>query len=982
MSTKSSFKPVDLQVNFPEMEKTLLSHWYDSGIVNKYLHKNDESEKYFSFLDGPITANNPMGVHHAWGRTYKDLWQKYHNMKGYKQRFQNGFDCQGLWVEVEVEKELGLHNKKDIENLVPNDKKESIAKFITLCKERVLKFSGIQTEQTKRLGNFMDWENSYFTMSAENNYMIWHFLKKCHERGLIYKGHDSVPWCPRCGTAISQHEMLTEDYKEAVHESAFLALPVTNENYSLLVWTTTPWTIPANVAVAVHPNWTYQVWENTETKARIVLLDSGDWEGSVDIAKRVFGFVKGDWTKGETIKGSELLGKKYRGPYDHVDAVAKAQKEHPETFHTVIAAKDLVTPHEGTGLVHIAPGAGTEDFALGKEFNLPVVAPIDEEASYVDGFGELSGQNAKKHPEIILDYLKTTEFFVASHQYKHRYPACWRCKTELVWRVVDEWYIGMDIGTPSLREDMIEVAKKITWMPEFGLKRELDWLANMHDWLISKKRYWGLALPIWVCGSCDHFEVISGKEELKEKAMSGWEEFEGNTPHRPWIDQVTIKCSKCGGEAHRIPDVGNPWLDAGIVPYSTIMKENTGDPLYLTNRAEWEKWFPIDFITESFPGQFKNWFYSMIAMSTVLENKQPFDRVLGFGTLLAEDGRPMHKSWGNSIEFNEGADKIGVDVMRFMYASANPADNMLFGYKKGDEVRRQVLLKIWNSYNFFVMNANLVGWTPKELETHVALNVLDQWILSRIHNTVQAVTKALDAYDPYSASQAIETFIDDLSNWYIRRSRDRVQGDDKVDETAFFNTSYTVFVTFSQMIAPIMPFVSDEMYTNLTGEESVHLSNWPMVDENIINEELEKQMQNIRDLATLVHMKRRTANIAVRIPLIQFKYQGPQSFSDQLLTVLAAEVNVENVEYAGQSESFGGTEDESYLFAGENLNEAKGEARKLVRDIQLKRKELKTALDQEVDVTLPSWPAEYEAFIKKETVIRHLTTGAFSVTPV
>ncbi|MBP7119506.1 class I tRNA ligase family protein, partial [Candidatus Woesebacteria bacterium] len=330
-TTATFFDPVDLQMDFPLMERNLVNRWYEQGIVEKYLHKNDASDKYFSFQDGPITANNPMGVHHAWGRTYKDLWQRYKNMQGYKERFQNGFDCQGLWVEVEVEKELGLHNKKDIENLVPGDKQASIAKFIELCRARVMKFSGIQTEQTKRLGNFMDWENSYFTMSSENNYMIWHFLKKCFDRGLIYKGHDSVPWCPRCGTAISQHEMLTEDYKDAVHESVFFALPVTNEDYSLLVWTTTPWTVPANVAVAVHPDWTYAIWKNEETNQSFVILDKGDWEGEANPSERVFTFVKGNMTKVREIQGSELLGKKYTGPYDGLDAVVAAREAKPDT---------------------------------------------------------------------------------------------------------------------------------------------------------------------------------------------------------------------------------------------------------------------------------------------------------------------------------------------------------------------------------------------------------------------------------------------------------------------------------------------------------------------------------------------------------------------------------------------------------------------------------------------------------------------------
>ncbi|MCK4588598.1 class I tRNA ligase family protein, partial [Candidatus Woesebacteria bacterium] len=475
------FNEVDLRADFPAMENRLLKDWYKKGIVKKYLQKNKNSKKYFSFLDGPITANNPMGVHHAWGRTYKDIWQRFKNMQGYRQRFQNGFDCQGLWVEVEVEKELKLKSKKDIENLVPGDVKKSIAKFVELCKKRVYKYADVQTEQSKRLGYFMDWDSSYYTLSDENNYMIWHFLKKCHEKGLIYKGRDSVPWCPRCGTAISQHEMLTEDYKEVTHDSVYVKYPIKGrKNEFLLVWTTTPWTLPGNVAVAVDPKKEYAVAQRLVKGNTYYLLK--------DAAKRL------DLKVIKTVKGKELVGFNYESPFDNLPRVKKALGNY---VHEVIPADERileVSEKEGTGLIHIAPGAGSEDFQMGKKIKLPVIELIDEEANYLDGMGDFSNKNAKKHPEIILNYLKEAkdgEYLFDIVSYTHQYPACWRCKTELVWRVVDEWYIAID----PVREGMKKVAKKIHWIPEFGLKRELDWLNNMHDWLISKKRYWGLALP-------------------------------------------------------------------------------------------------------------------------------------------------------------------------------------------------------------------------------------------------------------------------------------------------------------------------------------------------------------------------------------------------------------------------------------------------------------------------------------------------------
>ncbi len=811
------FNPIDPKINFPLMEKKWLKFWYEKGIVNKYLKKNKDSKKYFSFLDGPITANNPMGVHHAWGRTYKDLWQKFHNLLGYKQRFQNGFDCQGLWVEVEVEKELGLKNKREIENLVPNNKFESIAKFVNLCKKRVFHFSGIQTEQSKRLGYFMDWEHSYFTLSDENNYMIWYFLKKCYENGWIYKGQESVPWCPRCQTAISEHEILTEDYKEIVHEAVYFKLKLKNNEY-LLVWTTTPWTIPANVAVAVNENFNYS----------LVKVKNGDFYWLAhDLAKKV---LEKDFQKIiKTVKGEELIGLKYISPFDDLPAVKNVAKKNPEKFHIVIATDERILPislEEGTGMVHTAVSAGTEDFQLGRKLGLPMIPVIDDEANYLQTMGFLSGKNAKKDPRLILDYLDKNNWAYKIHNYKHRYPVCWRCKTELVWKVADEWYIAMDKPSQSqktdkrtLRERMIEVAKKIKWMPDFGLDRELDWLKNMHDWLISKKnRYWGLALPIYECQKCGYFEVIGSKEELKKRAVEGWEKFEGNSPHKPWVDEVKIKCKKCGAIVSRIDDVGNPWLDAGIVPYSTITENNQGTPLYLKNKKEWQKWFPVDFITESFPGQFKNWFYSLIAMSTVLEDTNPFKRVLGFGTLLGEDGRPMHKSWGNAIEFNEGADKIGVDVMRWMYARQDPSQNMLFGYKKADEVRRQFYLMLWNIYRFFVDYANLDNFKIDKKNTtfnfkKLDLNILDQWILSRFVWLVNFVKTSLQEFNAKDAAWEIEKFIDDLSTWYIRRSRDRVwiNSNNEKDKEAFYTSLYYILVNLSIILSPFIPFITEEI---------------------------------------------------------------------------------------------------------------------------------------------------------------------------
>ena len=983
----SFFDNVNSKPDFPAEERRLLDHWYKTGIVKKYLKKNINSPKRFSFLDGPITANNPMGIHHAWGRTYKDLWQRFYNMRGYSQRFQNGFDAQGLWVEVEVEKELGFKSKKEIE-------KFGVKKFVELCWERVKKFSSLQTEQSKRLGYFMDWDNSYFTLSDDNNYAIWHFLKVCHQNGWLYKGNDSVPWCPRCETAISQHEILTEDYKEITHKSIVLEFPIVGrKDEYLLVWTTTPWTIPANIAIALDADLDYA----------LVKGDTGDkyWLAEKTL-KRVF--AKGKKPE-KVVKGLKLVGLKYKGAFDALPAVDKVARKNPKTFHTVVATDQRILPvtvEEGTGLVHTAVSAGTEDFKLGKKLGLPMIPVINDDASYMEGLGDLSGQNAKGHPELIFEYLSQREekykenWVFDIFDYKHRYPVCWRCKTELVWKVTNEWYIAMDKPSQAqsgktLRKRMIAAAKKIRWIPEFGLDRELDWLTNMSDWLISKKnRYWGLALPIWECTKCGNFEVIGSREELKEEAVAGWKEFEGKTPHKPQIDKVKIKCSSCGEVISRIEPVGNPWLDAGIVTYSTISENNKAcnfyptetKPLYYTDKKAWEKWFPVDFITESFPGQFKNWFYSLIAMSAVLEKREPFKTVLGFATLLGEDGRPMHKSWGNAIEFNEGADKIGVDVMRWMYTKQNPSENLLFGYKVADETRRKFHLKLWNVYNFFVTYANSDGWFPAKLNGRKndwpdSSNVLDKWILARLNKTLLQVTEKLEDYEVYSASAFLEELVDDLSNWYIRRSRDRVgpTADLEKDKSGFYQACYFVLVTLSKILAPFIPFMAEIMYQNLTKEESVHLADWPKAS-GLVNQKLISDMENIRLVVEKAHAIRKEKNIPVRQPLSSLTTIAPFITPENLKVFVKDELNVKEWQIRK------GSKMENKLDT-KITNELKEEskARELTRKVQLERRKMGMRLTQKIEIISPWIPSSKEVtqMLKKRTLATSLEKGKFLV---
>jgi len=980
--------------DFIKIEQELLDCWYRNGVVKKYLHKNDKSPTKFSFLDGPITANNPMGVHHGRGRSYKDLWQKYHTMKGDRGRYQNGFDCQGLWVEVEVEKELGFNNKKEIVNY-------GVEKFVQKCRDRVMKFAAVQTEQSKRLGMWADWGHDYYTMSDENNYAIWNFLKVCHQRGWIYKGNDSVPWCPRCETAISQHEMLTEDYKQVIHKAIYLELPITKnrkqkienkDNEYLLVWTTTPWTIPANIAVAVDEKLEYALVKGKTGYKFWVAKDAVD---------RVFGSEHQGIIK--VVKGKELLGLKYSGPFDNLPAVKKVAGKFSDKFHTVVSADPLILPItvvDGTGLVHTAVSAGSEDFKLGKKLGLPMIQVIGDNADYLEDLGFLTGKNGKKHPELILEYLaerdkSTGENWVFKIQdYSHRYPACWRCKTELVWKVTDEWYIAMDRKAKeegkgkkekgkTLREQMKEVTKKIKWIPEFGLERELDWLNNMHDWLVSKKnRFWGLALPIWECDKCGYFDVIGGKDELRKMAVKGWNKFDGHSPHKPWIDEIKMKCGKCGNMMSRIEPVGNPWLDAGIIPFSTLPNG----------------WFPADFITESFPGQFKNWFYSLIVMSTVLAGRNPFKTVLGFESVVGEDGRPMHKSWGNMIEFNEGAQKVGVDVMRWMFAKAAPTFVLPFGYKTGDEIRRRFLLILWNSFRFFMTNVKADGWKQGRFTIYDLrfTNVLDQWILVRLDETVEKVTDSLDKFLSAPATESLEKFTEDFSTWYIRRSRERV-GPAAIqlthlrtgmpadtDKDHCYQTMHFVLTTLCRLLAPIMPYITDYMYINLTGEESVHLAEWPKTGNRKLktenNEKIVEQMELVREIVGMGHAQRKLLNIPLRQPLAEIKVVGLLTeIGTELEELLMDEINVKRVTWIKEEgkrkwDERGGVRVELDTMITDELKK-EGEVRKIIRMIQKMRKEKGVGLNDKVSVELPEWPKEFEDQIKKATLAIKIEFG-------
>jgi isoleucyl-tRNA synthetase len=928
------FEPVPSSVDFVKQEHDVLKFWKDSQAFKK-LKELRKGASRWSFIDGPITANNPMGVHHGWGRTYKDLFHRFKSMQGFSTRYQNGFDCQGLWVEVNVEKEMGFRSKRDIEEF-------GLAEFVKLCKQRVLKFAAVQTRQSERLGYWMEWDDpaqldelaeqlgkdptniielkgpagsakgtveevigqlgmphlggSYYTFSDENNYSIWSVLKSCHERGWVYKGRDVMPWCGRCGTGLSQHEIVTEGYQELTHPGITLRFPLREEQgASLLVWTTTPWTLTSNVAAAVGPDLDYvQVRQGDET---------------FYLSKGALPTLKGEYETVREVTGGEMEGWTYTGPFDEL--TVQVESDAPGKHRIILW--DEVGEEEGTGIVHIAPGAGAEDYQLSKEHDLPVIAPLDDAGKFVEGFDWLSGMHVTAAATPIYENLEQKGLAYKLEDYTHRYPVCWRCSEELVFRLVDEWFInmGQQLDKPyeqvteeekkaNLRYQMMEVVREETsWFPSFGHERELDWLRNMHDWMISKKRYWGLALPIYECHHCGNFEVVGSKEELEERAVEGWEDFSGHTPHRPYIDMVKIGCQHCGETVERIPDVGNPWLDAGIVGMSTLG--------YNHDRELWSQWFPADLISESFPGQFRNWFYSLLAMSTILERKAPFRNVFTYATLVAEDGRAMHKSWGNMIEFNEAADKMGVDVMRWVYSQQIPEKDLLFGYAQADETRRQFLLPLWNAYSFFVTYANIDGWTPGT-DAGQRQNLLDRWILARLHDVILSVTELLEGFEPHRASRRVNEFLNDLTNWYLRRSRRRFwaeRGESDADKNAAYSTLYEVLTQLSKLLAPFVPFVTEVLHQNLVRShdsealESVHHCKWPEPRAGTQNNELVEEMKLVTELVSLGHAARNQAQIKLRQPLKEVAFAVGSKADAQIIDkhgrLIQDELNVKQV---------------------------------------------------------------------------------------
>jgi isoleucyl-tRNA synthetase len=859
------FTPLPEKPDHPALEREILAWWEEHGIFDRLREQNAGGEKW-SFIDGPVTANKILGVHTAWGRTLKDVFQRYKALRGYRQRYQNGFDCQGLWIEVGVERELGLNSKREIEEY-------GLAEFARRCREKVIWSTGELTRGSKRLGMWMDWGNDYYTFSDTNIEYIWRFLRLMHEEGRLYKGNRSTEWCPRCGTSISQHELTMSDvYRDKTDPSVFVRLPLRDrEGQSLVVWTTTPWTLPANVAAAVKPDADY------------ILRENGDW-----VARERFA----DEAAVETVKGEELVGLAYEGPFDQLAGAS-------DTDHRVIPW-DEVALDEGTGVVHIAPGAGTEDFELGQALGLRVIVPIDESGRFYEAFGWLHGLSTVESADQIVQNLAERGRLVDAGEVVHRYPHCWRCSTPLVFRVTEDWFIAVD----GLRQALLDANATVRWTPGYMGKRMDDWLRNMGDWNISRRRYYGLPLPIYEC-SCGHTNVIGSRSELEERALGGLEQLE--ELRRPWIDEVPIRCEQCGDEVRRIPEVGDVWLDAGIVPFSTLGWQNreripegygTGAARGLTradlpDHSYWEEWFPADWVSEM-REQIRLWFYSQHLMSVALTGQAPYRQVLGYEKMLDEHGHEMHGSWGNMIEAEEAFARMGADVMRWQFCAQPPDRNLLFGYGPAHEIKRE-LLTLWNSVSFFVQYANIEGFRPEWGSVPEGGRLLDRWLQARTEQFLAEAGKGYERFMTVDVLRAFQTFVDDISNWYIRRSRRRFYGNDR----EAFSTLWYALVQGVRAIGPVMPFLAEYLWQALVARPcedapaSVFLAGWPEARD--FDQALLDGVSDARRVVRLGHQARAGSQLKLRQPLRRLVVQGA-SLNGEHVDEIRDELRVKDVE--------------------------------------------------------------------------------------
>ena len=837
------------------IEKEILNNWKKIDILNKTID-NRNNCKNFVFYDGPATANGMPGVHHMLAKLLKDTICKYKTMQGYRVVRKVGWDTHGLPVELGVEKELGFTSKSDIE-------KYGIEKFNQKCKESVWKNEEAFRNLTEEMGQFIDLKNPYVTY--DNNYIEteWWILKKFFDEGLIYEGYKILPYCPRCGTGLASHEV-AQGYRDISVNTVTVPFKIKNENTYLLVWTTTPWTLIANVAICVNPNEQY-IKVNSKGYNFIV---------AEKLANKVLG---NDYEVLDTYVGKDLEYIEYEQLLPFINVNKKA-------FY--IVCDTYVTMEDGTGLVHIAPAFGQDDYEVGRKYDLPVVNPVGEDGKYIEGpWKDTFVMDSNLEIEIIK-YLKENDKLFKKEKLNHNYPHCWRCNTPLLYYSKPSLYIE----TTKFKDKVIENNNKINWYPSYvGEKRFGNWLSNMNDWAISRNRYWGCPIPLWKC-SCGHMEMIGSRSELASKSIEKIDET--IELHRPFVDNIHIKCPKCGKIMNRIPEVIDCWFDSGSMPFAQYHYP-------FENQELWEEQFPADFISEGID-QTRGWFYVLLIISAFITGKSPFKNVLVNDLLLDKYGQKMHKSRGNAINPFEIIEEYGADTVRWYMPYVSPVWTPIkFDIEGLKEVYSKFFNTLRNTYNFFALYANTDNLDPREFNVpYENREEIDKWILSKYNKLVKECTIGYDGYDLTRVVRKVTDFVsEDLSNWYIRRTRRRFWASELDDnKKAVYNTTYEVLVGLCKLIAPIVPFVSEEIYTNLTNKESVHLEDFPKCDDTLINEKIEEKMDLVRDIISLGRNAREDAKIKVRQPISEAILDGRnKKVIGELTDLIKEELNVKNI---------------------------------------------------------------------------------------
>jgi isoleucyl-tRNA synthetase len=873
------FEPLEQQPNLPDLEERVLARWRERGIVERSLQGHPDAAA-FTFYEGPPTANGRPGVHHVEARVFKDIFPRYRAMKGFRVPRKAGWDCHGIPVELEVERQLGFNRKQDIEDY-------GVAEFNAKCRESVQTYVDEFERLTERIAFWVDTDDAYWTMSTAYVESVWWSLARLWDEGLVYEGHRVVPYCPRCGTALSDHEV-AQGYAQAVDPSVYVRFPLlegelADEGASLLVWTTTPWTLLSNTAVAVGPD------------VRYVLADAGR-HGLVVMAADLVGSVLGEDTPVlRDVAVDELRGLHYRGPFDFVQPDAGVDWRY-------VTVADFVTTTDGTGIVHMAPAFGADDMEVARTHGLPVVNPVDLEGRFDASVPPWAGVFVKDADEQITAELRERDLLVRASTYTHTYPFCWRCKTPLLYYAKPSWYIA----TTKIRERLLAENAGIGWHPEhirdgrFG-----DWLANNVDWALSRERYWGTPLPFWRCPE-GHVTAVGSRARLGELAGRDLSDLD---PHRPYVDDVTFDCPDCGGEARRVPEVIDAWYDSGSMPFAQF-----GYPWAPGSEAAFGAAFPADFICEGID-QTRGWFYSLLAVATLLFDRSSYSNVLCLGLIVDAEGRKMSKSVGNVLDPWELIRTRGADALRWLLLTdGSPWLPRRVGAELLDEVIRKFLLTIWNTAYFFVTYARLDGWSPgaEPAAPPVADRpVMDRWVLAELADTVQIVDAALHDFDATTAGRRLSAFVDDLSNWYVRRSRRRfwreggLAGDDGADKAAAFATLHEALTTVVQLIAPFVPFLADELHERLVravdpaAPDSVHLARFPTADTQADDQALRQAMTAARRVVELGRRARNDAKIGVRQPLrtaiVTLPAEARVGWS-QVAEVVADELNVKQLE--------------------------------------------------------------------------------------